>query len=282
MTHEIEQITINGAQLGYSVHGAGPDKPTLVFAHGYAMRSTGRLYAELLDLLARRFAVYALDLRGHGASAGAVAGWSYEAVADDVVAFSHALGLDRPVFVGHSFGAVIGLLAGIRHPGAFQALCLLEPGPADSRRDPVNTLDALIEHGHERDMLRDGFFKMFVHPPGEKLELALDAATLVDADVHRAQKEQNPHFSIDDRLKDVGAPVLLISGKKDGVVQPARQHDMAGKLPHSKEVIFSGEGHMLAIERPAGAAREVLAFLDHDTGSMADGTASSANDKGGL
>jgi len=273
MVYEIEQVTLNGAQLGYSVHGAGPDKPPLVFAHGYAMRSTGMLYAELLGLLARCFAVYALDLRGHGASAGAVAGWSFEALADDVVAFSRALGLDGPVFVGHSFGAVIGLLAEIRHPGAFPALCLLSPGPADHRRDPVDTLGALIEHGHDRNMLRDGFRQMFVRQPGELLELVLDAVTLVDADVHRAQKEQNPCFSIDDRLKDVAAPVLLVCGESDHVVPPARQHDMARKLPHSKEVVFSGEGHMLANERPAVAAREILAFFDHDKGPMADGTA---------
>lgn len=258
--HDIKQITLDGTQLGYTVQGAGPDKPPLVFAHGYAMRSTGGLYGKLLDLLTDRFTVYALDLRGHGASADAVAGWSFEALADDVVAFSRALGLDGPVFVGHSFGAVIGLLAEIRHPGAFPALCLLSPGPADHRRDPVDTLDALIEHGHDRGMLRDGFRQMFVRQPGEMLELALDAVILVHADVHRAQKEQDPDFSIDDRLKNVAAPVLLVCGESDQVVPPARQHDMARKLPHSKEVVFSGEGHMLAVERPAVAAREILAF----------------------
>ena len=166
MAHEIRHITLNGAQLGYSVHGAGPDKPSLVFAHGYAMRSTGRLYAELLDLPARRFAVSTLDFRGHGASAGAVAGWSFEATADDVIAFSRALGLDDPVFFEHSFGAVIGLLAEICHSGTFLALGLLPPDPADHRRDPVNALDALIERGRDQDMLRDGFRRMSVRQPG--------------------------------------------------------------------------------------------------------------------
>ena len=271
MAHEFEQIRLAGAQLGYGVHGAGAGKPPLVFAHGYAMRSTGRLYGELLGLLARRFAVHVLDLRGHGASAIAVAGWSFEALANDLVAFSQALGLDGPIFVGHSFGAIIGLLAEIRHPSTFTGLCLLSPGPAAPRHDPVDTLDALIAHGPARDMLRDGFRQMFVRQPGEMLELALDAATLVDAGVHRAQKEQKPHFSIDDRLKDVSAPVLLVCGEIDNVVPPARQHDMARKLPRSKEVVFSGEGHMMAFERPAVAAREVITFFDYDKELMLDG-----------
>ena len=265
MTHDIEWITLNGARLGYSVHATGPGKPPLVFAHGYAMRATGDLYRALLETLAQRFAVHALDLPGHGASAGAVEGWSYETVADTVVAFARALALEAPVFVGHSFGAVIGLLAELRHPGAFPALCLLSPGPADSRRDPVDTLDALIEHGHDREALRHGFRGMFVREPGDLLDMTLDAATLVHADVHRAQKSQNPRFSIDSRLGDVTAPVLLVCGASDGVVLPERQHDMAGKLPRSKEVLFSGEGHMLANEHPGVTAREILAFLDADT-----------------
>jgi len=70
-------------------------------------------------------------------------------------------------------------------------------------------------------------------------------------------------------LKDVAAPVLLICGERDNVVPPARQHDMARKLQRSKEVIFSTEGHMLPNESAGIAAREILAFLDHDRVPMA-------------
>lgn len=268
MTDGIKQITMNGAELGYCIHGAGPNKPPLVFVHGYGMRSTAGPYEELLELLARRYAVHALDLRGHGASAGALEGWTFEALADDVAAFSRAVELDGPVFVGHSFGAVIGLFAEIRRPGAFSALCLLSPGPANPTLDPVDTLEFLIEHGHSRDMLREGFGHMFVRPPGRMLDLTLDAVTLVDSRVHRALQQQNSQISIDDQLKDVAAPVLLICGESDNVVPPARQHDMARKVQRSKEVIFSTEGHMLPNESAAIAAREILAFLDHDRGPM--------------
>ena len=262
MLQDIQHIALNGAELGYSAHGAGSGKPPLIFTHGYAMRATGELYSDLLGLLSRDHSVYALDLRGHGASAATVADWSFENLADDVAAFAQALALDRPVFVGHSFGAVIGLLAEIRHPGLFGAIALLSPGPADHRRDPVDTLDMLIQHGHERDALRDGFRKMFVHEPGSILDAALDAVALVDADVHRAQKAQNPSFTIDDRLGEIAAPVLLVCSLSDGVVPPNRQHDMHRNLPRAKEVVFSGEGHMLAVERPAVAAGEIRLFLD--------------------
>lgn len=264
MTDAIQTIVLNGVELGYGVQGAGPDKPSLIFAHGYALRSTVGPYDELLALLSKNYVVHALDLRGHGASAAAVEDWSFEALADDVAAFAAARRLDAPMFVGHSFGCVIGLLAEIRHPGTFSALCLLSPGPADHRRDPVDTLEFLIEHGRDREAVQGAFGRMFVRPTPRVLDAAVDAVILVDPRVHRAQKEQNPHFSIDDDLGGVAPPILLVCGKDDTVVPPERQHDMAVKLTRSKEVVFSGEGHMLMVERPDVVVREMLAFLNSD------------------
>jgi pimeloyl-ACP methyl ester carboxylesterase len=133
VAEKMEQISLNGVELGYCTLGAGPNKPPLVFVHGAFLRSTAGPYEELLQLLAQHYTVHALDLRGCGASARAVEGWTFEAVANDIVAFSRALGLHRPVYVGHSLGAFIGLFAEIRHPGAFSALCPVVPGPSQSQ-----------------------------------------------------------------------------------------------------------------------------------------------------
>jgi pimeloyl-ACP methyl ester carboxylesterase len=269
MISEINAVALGGVDLGYCIHGAGPGKPPLVFVHGYSLRATAGPYDELLAQLATRHVVYALDLRGHGASAAALAGWSVNALADDVVAFARALGLARPVLVGHSFGSFISLLAEIRHPGSFSALCLLTPGPADPRRDPVQGLQFLIEHGRNRDMLGVGFGRMFVRPPGPLLDSVLDAMTLVDAEMHRMHHDQHADVSIDDRLKDVIAPVLLVRGERDTVISPARQHDIARQLQQCKEVVFPDEGHMLPNESASLASREILQFLDHDLAALA-------------
>jgi len=269
MVDAIKQISLNGARIGYFMQEGGADKPPLVFLHGAFLRSTSGLYKELLDGLSQRYAIYALDLRGHGASAGALSGWSLEAMADDVVAFAQALELDQPVLVGHSLGAFTSLFAEIRHPGAFSALCLLSPGPANPTLDPVDALDFLIEHGQNRDVLSKGIGQMFVRPPGRTLDLMLDAITLIDTGLFRALQKQNSQTSIDDQLKDVSTPVLLLCGERDNVVLPAKQHDMARKLQRCKEVVFSTEGHMLPNESAAIAAREILAFLDHDRKLMA-------------
>ena len=269
MIETSDQIIVNGAELGYSTFGSSQyTQPSLVFLHGYAMRSTGGLYKELLEFLAERYAVYALDLRGHGASAGSIAHWTYDSLADDLVAFCEALKLNRPTVVGHSFGAVIGLLAAVRDPKTFSALCLLSPGPADERDNPVETLNYLVENGRDREKLRDPFGNMFSHSSGAKLELTLDAATLVAREIHLAHKEQALRFSIDDDLRGVALPALVVTGRCDNVVPLEKHLDMAHKLPYSKQVVYSGQGHMLPIESGPIAGREIYSFLasPEDTG----------------
>ena len=269
MSNDVRTISLNGADLGYSVHGVGAGKPSLIFVHGALLRGTGAIYVELLELLARSHVVYALDLRGHGASAAAVDGWTFDTMADDVVAFSLALGLDRPVCLGHSLGAFVSLLAEIRHPGAFLALGLLAPGPADPRGDPIEALQLFTENKHDREFVSEAMGQLFVRPPGHELDLLVDAVSLIDLDVFHNLARENAQTSIDDRLKDVTVPVLLICGERDAAIQPARQHDMARKLRCCKEVVFSSEGHMLPNESAAMTAREISAFLDHDQPAMA-------------
>jgi proline iminopeptidase len=59
-----------------------------------------------------------LDLRGHGRSAwGEPSAWSFESCADDLRAFCDALGIVRPIVLGHSMGGPLVLLYGARHPG---------------------------------------------------------------------------------------------------------------------------------------------------------------------
>lgn len=78
-------------------------------------------------------AVFAPDLRGHGASVRPPCGsYSLRATADDVLAFITALHLDAPLLVGHCWGAAVALVLatgayGNQAPPALAGLVLEEP-----------------------------------------------------------------------------------------------------------------------------------------------------------
>ncbi len=52
---------------------------------------------------------------------------SWNSLADDLLLGLTQHGLERVLGIGHSFGAVVTLLAAVREPARFRALCLLDP-----------------------------------------------------------------------------------------------------------------------------------------------------------
>lgn len=277
--NDIQYADLPGVRLAYSRHGAGGRTP-LVFVHGYSLRSTGGVYASLIRRLGAEFDVYALDLRGHGGSAASIEGWSQSAIADDVAAFTRALGLRNAVFAGHSLGGFTGLFAEIRNPGTFSALALLASAVAKGGTPPPGLKEAFMTRGREPAFAAAAFTPMYLRPEPSAIREAGDAVGLIDPAVHDVFFSNFARHVITDRLAEVRSPVLLINGARDTVVSPAEQHETAKGLPLSKEVIFSTEGHMLPLEAAEATAREMLTFFRHDapaliaSGALVDGRTS--------
>lgn len=98
-----------------------------VLVHGLA--SNARLWDGVGAALAAagRYAV-AIDLRGHGRSDKPDDGYDMATVADDVARAIAALGLQRPVVVGQSWGANVVVELAARHPGLAAAVVCVDGG----------------------------------------------------------------------------------------------------------------------------------------------------------
>ena len=114
----------NGLRL--LLHEWGPPgRPPALLLHSLAAHS--HWWDWSAPLLAERFSVVALDLRGHGGSA-----WTeppaYRAAdyAADVVAVLDALGWPRPLVIGHSLGGYVGACFAARYPERAGALVITD------------------------------------------------------------------------------------------------------------------------------------------------------------
>ncbi len=110
-----------------------PDAPAVVLLHG------GHQSAHSWDLvslhLAQRFRVLALDQRGHGDSEWARdVSYTNHEMSLDAEAFIAALGLERPILMGHSMGGRNSMLLVRRSPSLLRALVIVDVGPEVSDR----------------------------------------------------------------------------------------------------------------------------------------------------
>src|SRR5215510_8193621 len=96
-------IEINGANIYYNVYGDDPsvNHAPILLIHGSTIdRHTD--WDAIARELARRYRVFAPDCRGHGRSNNPKLSYSFKELADDAVAFIHAMEYDRAHIIGHS------------------------------------------------------------------------------------------------------------------------------------------------------------------------------------
>jgi len=102
----------------------GSGRP-LILLHGLA--SSARIWDFTAPLLSERFRVLALDQRGHGLS-DMPGSYTFDDVTGDLAAFIAALGLERPVIAGHSWGAGVALRFAADRPETPAAIALIDGG----------------------------------------------------------------------------------------------------------------------------------------------------------
>ena len=98
--------------------------PPVVCLHGVTGHA-GR-YRPLAERLASRYRVVSVDLRGHGQSSWDPP-WSIATNVADLVETTHALGIERASWIGHSYGGRIVMELAAAHPERVERAVLLDP-----------------------------------------------------------------------------------------------------------------------------------------------------------
>jgi pimeloyl-ACP methyl ester carboxylesterase len=104
----------------------GEQGQPLVCIHG--ITANAWCFQAFADGLANDHRVFAYDLRGRGDSDKPESGYSVPIHAADLAAIIDELGLDRPVVIGHSLGAYIGLYFAAHYPEKISKLVLVDGG----------------------------------------------------------------------------------------------------------------------------------------------------------
>jgi len=69
-------------------------------------------------------------------------------------------------------------------------------------------------------------------------------------------------FDLRDRLRNITAPTLVITGEDDFICGPVCAAEISAAVPNAREVIVGDAGHMTFIEQPQAFHDEVAGFLE--------------------
>lgn len=249
---------IETAEGAIAVAEEGPREAAAVLCvHG--IPGSARDFRYLAPPLATRMRVVRAEMPGFGGSplgsVASVAGWGRV-----LLAVAEAMGLDRVVLLGHSFGG--GAVVQAARSGGRRVAGLVGLAPLGARRHAAFAMPPLAYRWIALGMrvapmrplllpiMRRGYEKVGVQPPpaGEWRTAArhLDLLGSVSfADQARAAAE-------------ISAPALLFQAADDRVVQPVIARDLAARLRDARLVEFPDGGHHLIKTRPVEIAAEIL------------------------
>ena len=116
-------ITVDGVRLHYLEKGEGPP---VVLIHGNVVTAEDFVLSGVFDRVARNHRVIAFDRPGYGYSErpqGSI--WTAIEQADLLQEALDQLGIERPIVVGHSWGALVAMELALGQPDAVSGLVVL-------------------------------------------------------------------------------------------------------------------------------------------------------------
>ena len=215
---------VNGLRLHYAVAGEG--RPVLL-VHGNA-EDHNLFDAEIGQLAAAGYRVYAPDSRGHGKNVP-LDEYHFDDMAEDMYQFIHAMGMDKPAFYGHSDGGIIGLLLEMKHPGTLGIMAV----------SGVN----LVPEGIVPEFIEE-YTKI-----NEKEHDPLITLMLTEPQIDPSS------------LQKIRIPVLVTAGENDLILQSETDR-IFSNLPDAELVIVKGADHGSYIAGSRIMGDLLIDFLD--------------------
>lgn len=255
-------VRANGIRQHYLRYG-GQGIPLIVIP---GIISPAAMWGPVGERLGRHFDTYVLDVRGRGLSeSGEHLDYGLDALADDVIAFARSLGLARPVVLGHSMGARIGLRAVRRGLRDLRHLILVDPPASGPGRRPYpSPLDGMLK---VLRAARAGEAEALLRAPGapawppELLRLRIEWVHTCD---ERAAVEAHRSFHEDDVHADlpcVDMPATLVTASRGGVVLAEDIAEIRRLAPRMQVMTVPDAGHQIAVENPEGFFEAIGAIL---------------------
>ena len=259
--------TIQG-ELHYDLIDATPpwvESPaTILFHHGVAINSG--IWSSWIQELSDQYRILTFDVRGYGQShiPDESFEWSFEGLAQDVMAVADAAGVENFHFVGESMGGAMGLYLGIHHP---ERLLSITPCTSPHNGGKVQWLvewrDFMAEHGmkgwSERMMSRR-FFPGGIEKNAEQWFASTQAACSSNSVLGHGEMLLDVNLTSD--LNSITTPVHLIAADSSPFLPLSITFEIHNLLPNSEMDVIAKARHGVVFSHATLCARSLRGFID--------------------
>lgn len=239
-------VLVDGLPV-HALTSRGPGR-TVVCVHGVGVSS--RYFTPTLEVLGAEFDVLAPDLPGFGGSGDPGFALDLPGLADALLGWIDAAGLQRVALLGNSFGCQIAVETALRRPDAIERLVLQGPTTDPAARTVLGQVGRRLVNSPAEDPRQTPLILRDYRDAGlRRLRLTFRAA-LADR--------------IEDKLPALALPVLVVRGERDRLVPQAWAEQVTRLLPQGRLAVVPGAAHTLNFSMPDALAEAVGAFLRED------------------
>ncbi len=249
--------------------------PTLVLWH--SLLCDGGMWAPVIAGLEARYRIVNVDAPGHGRSSPTRAPYTMDDSVDAAFTVLDELAIDRCVWIGLSWGGMVGMRLALRSPGRLAGLALFDTSAkAESRRKLPSYLamTAIARRFGALPFLLDRIEPIYLSRATRAEQPALvrrfrervasmDPASsghAIDAVIFRGD-------DLRPRLPQIRVPTLVVCGDQDVATPLPRSEEIARAIPDASLRRIARAGHLSAWEQPAAS----LAHLEPWLGNLRQG-----------
>jgi proline iminopeptidase len=279
-------INVNGARLYFDVEGSAliPDgsvmreKPTMILVHGGPGMDHSH-YKPAFSKLSDVAQLIYYDHRGNGRSESChEATWNLAQWGDDLRGLCDALGIQKPIVLGASFGGFVAQSYVTRHPDHPSKLILISTAAkmdfqavyrAFERLGGKEVRDIAETYWENptaqmRAKYRDRCAPFYqVNKEGMRDLFSRALAKDDTALWFNGPKNEQGRMDFRDQLMKIVCPVLVLAGKLDPITPPEFSDVIASSINHDLVTLrkFSDCGHGVVADRPDAAFEAIRNFI---------------------
>ena len=238
--------TIKEVDVNYADYGEG--KNTLVFLHGWGQNI--EMMKPVGDKFRKNSRIIIIDLPGFGMSSEPKTIWTLYDYVDCVKKLLDKLEVKNPILIGHSFGGKISLLYATKYK---VDKLILFGAPFKKEIKELSTKTKILKFLKTVPLINklEGFAKKHIGSTDYKNA----------SDTMRKILVEHVNLDLEEEVKKIDAPTLLIWGTMDTEVPVERAYELEKIMKDAGVVVYEGCSHYAYLERLPQTINVIKSFI---------------------